>query len=175
MEQEEKYWSNLEKLYVHNVYEKISHQYGEFIKLSDGVEKTRDHQGINDENHLNDSTSGENHQHHHDHHHHHHHHNHAHNHTTTTTSSAGGDDATQNNGHHAHHTSTNLTLNLVGNGGPVCSVDGLNSFTSRIKQKHFRTGGGGSAKNIRHSKHSPWPKVKNFLLQLDRYSLIGKL
>lgn len=33
-EQEEKYYSKLEKIYVHNVYESISSQYDEFFKLS---------------------------------------------------------------------------------------------------------------------------------------------
>lgn len=34
MDDEEKYYSNLEQLYVHNVYESISHNYDEFFKIS---------------------------------------------------------------------------------------------------------------------------------------------
>lgn len=34
MDDEEKYYSNLEQLYVHNVYESISHHYDEFFEIS---------------------------------------------------------------------------------------------------------------------------------------------
>ena len=34
MDEEEKYWSNLEQIYVHNVYEQISTKYDELLNLS---------------------------------------------------------------------------------------------------------------------------------------------
>jgi ubiquinone/menaquinone biosynthesis C-methylase UbiE len=46
---EEKYWTNLEKLYVHDVYEKISHQYDQFFDLNKKVR----HQLEQDEEKLN--------------------------------------------------------------------------------------------------------------------------
>lgn len=163
MDREEQYWSNLEKLYVHNVYEKISHRYGEFIKLSD--------LDFNNNNHKKDESSDvelvveekckivpDNHHHHHNHHHNHHHQN-------GIDSSLVKDDILLN-GHLP--LSTNLTLDLGANGSNTSNTIGSHPSVIKIKQKNFRP-----TKSIRHSKHSPWPKVKKFLLQLDRFALIG--
>lgn len=45
MEENERYWSNLEQLFVHNVYERISSKYDEFLQYN----QNKRHSGINRE------------------------------------------------------------------------------------------------------------------------------
>jgi hypothetical protein len=171
MDKEEKYWSNLEKLYVHNVYEKISHRYDEFLRMSTTSGNNYDEEQSSDaettiikatrkttttttttqtiekasEDNQNETGSQKN--------------------TTVTTKS----ECVIKNGGCCMFHSNQLTLDLNNNNTSVshvvCNFKNTNSPILKFKQRNFR--------NIRHSKHNPWPKVKNFLLNLDRYSLIG--
>ena len=172
MDKEEKYWSNLEKLYVHNVYEKISHRYDEFLRMSTttsgnnydeeqssdaettiikAIKKTTTTttttQTIEKASEDNQNETGS---------------------QKTTTVTTKSECVIKNGGCCMFH-SNQLTLDLNNNNTSVshvvCNFKNTNSPILKFKQRNFR--------NIRHSKHNPWPKVKNFLLNLDRYSLIG--
>lgn len=48
MEEDEKYWSNLEKIFVHNVYERISSKYDELLHLSQIKHQTDTNTDVND-------------------------------------------------------------------------------------------------------------------------------
>jgi hypothetical protein len=117
MDNEDKLASNLEKLYVHNVYENISSKYDEFFKLScNQIKLNRNQNGL-----LLDTNANEN---------------------LTTIA-------------------TNNALTETNN----CSD--VNNNKSHVSSKY-------KYKLQQSNKQNTWPKVKQFLLQLEPYSLLGK-
>lgn len=103
MDEDEKYWSNLERVYVHNVYESISSKYDEFFKLSQ---------------------------------------------------------IRYYNKNHTNNDNTDSDSNL--NSPKLKKPLQLSKLKNLENHKH---------KN--QHKHNEWPKVRQFLLQIDPYSLIG--
>jgi hypothetical protein len=160
-DREEKYWSNLEKVYVHNVYENISSKYDEFLKLSrsryygsrdvednclnlgdDQPQSQQPPNGVVDVHRLP---------------------------TETQINSS-------SNNNNETIAGRLLKLELNGNNN---SINNNNSnSSSKIKfKKQFNIkslNNNNSRQSSAKNRHNAWPKVKQFLLQLDRYSLIGK-
>lgn len=156
MDKEERYWSNLEKVYVHNVYENISSRYDDFLKLS----KLSYYESKDGED-WSDSSNKE------------------------TSSKSKSEDqkliiTTNSNGIKYCQLDNEincLTLDLNNNNN---NLSNINSPGLKLKHKQFKVvqsvhNGGGGSHNHKHSKHNPWPKVKKFILKLERYSLIGRI
>lgn len=123
MDDEDKLASNLETIYVHNVYENISSKYDEFFKLScNQIKQNRNQNGLK-------TSSNENL-------------------ATTATNSA---IITETNNCSDENNNT-ITINS----------NNKNHVSSKYRYK-LQQG----------SKQNTWPKVKQFLSQLDAYSLLG--
>lgn len=113
MDEDDKYWSNLEKIYVHNVYENISSKYDEFFKQ--GQERFLSKQN------RNKSSSN----------------------------------LIYNN------SSSDLDALIKPN---KCALKCSKFKLKKQIENH---------NNNNQQKHNEWPKVRQFLLQIEPYSLIG--
>lgn len=155
MDKEEKYWSKLEKIYVHNVYENISSRYDEFLKISKlRYYGSRDFDDTTNENcddvNNNNANVLDNHQ----------------CRQAKSQLAINGSNGLLN---HTETTNNEGESNLIING---CAKLHSTSSSPNLKLKKRL-----NLKNLNTStkqKHNAWPKVEKFIRHLDEYSLVGK-
>ena len=131
----ELYWSTLEKIYVHNVYENISSKYDEFLKLS----------SQNRQKKRNNSYSAK---------------------STTDTATC----EQQNEQTSLAKQISDIDLTHITNETHTNTPNDTNNTS-----KHHRTKSEKSNHAPKQLKHNAWPKVKNFLLQLEANSLVADI